>query len=407
MVRGVLEGLNVPHAVIQCVECITGRHLLERTIAACLQSLHNSGQDVDAKLYSKCENISALAAHLQRMIAGLDKFVLVFDGIDEQRDAPPTLLPAMSRFGELVFLPSSYRQHTTNTSKLPNLTVVFILTTPSPRLFHAQGIPHVHFPAYRAAEAVHIVSRSPLPLTDHDCDPIPSEHAQLYTRYLGALHSSLSGGLCDIIAFRTLAEKLWPAFIAPVLDGSIPMQDFAKLMLANRLLFQSEEPLIERLAPPTSEEAQMEPPLSSELPYLSKFLLCAAYLASYNPPRTDPTFFMHYTERKRRKRNPGVVLGKPPKNRKILRRLLAPAPFSVERMMAIFHAIVPHKVIPTADLYTQIATLVSIRLLTRSGIGSTEGLDPSARLKVNVSEDFIVSLARTVNFEIRDMFAEA
>jgi origin recognition complex subunit 5 len=28
--------------------------------------------------------------------------VLVFDGIDQQREAPPTLLPALARLGEFV-----------------------------------------------------------------------------------------------------------------------------------------------------------------------------------------------------------------------------------------------------------------------------------------------------------------
>jgi origin recognition complex subunit 5 len=31
-----------------------------------------------------------------------DKFVLILDGIDRQRDAPPTLLPALARMGEVV-----------------------------------------------------------------------------------------------------------------------------------------------------------------------------------------------------------------------------------------------------------------------------------------------------------------
>lgn len=30
------------------------------------------------------------------------KFVLVFDGIDKQRETPPTLLPALARVGEIV-----------------------------------------------------------------------------------------------------------------------------------------------------------------------------------------------------------------------------------------------------------------------------------------------------------------
>lgn len=39
-----------------------------------------------------------------------------------------------------------------------------------------------------------------------------------------------------------------------------------------------------------------------DLPYYSKFLLCAAYLASYNPARLDPTFFLKASDPKKRRR---------------------------------------------------------------------------------------------------------
>ena len=57
----------------------------------------------DVETYTgRCENISALVSHLQSMLRSHDKFVLVLDGIDQQREAPPTLLPALARLGEFV-----------------------------------------------------------------------------------------------------------------------------------------------------------------------------------------------------------------------------------------------------------------------------------------------------------------
>jgi origin recognition complex subunit 5 len=35
------------------------------------------------------------------------RFVLILDSIDKQRDAPPTLLPALARLSELVRVPLS------------------------------------------------------------------------------------------------------------------------------------------------------------------------------------------------------------------------------------------------------------------------------------------------------------
>lgn len=59
----------------------------------------------------RCESLAQLAVELGRLIerwaVGTTdtlkrRFVLVFDGIDKQREAPPTLIPALARMGELV-----------------------------------------------------------------------------------------------------------------------------------------------------------------------------------------------------------------------------------------------------------------------------------------------------------------
>lgn len=99
----------VRHAVVNCSECITGRHLLESTIASVAKALNWHGTVV------RCENLAQLANDIGRMlenqrrhlnadIAELapEKFVLVFDGIDRQRDSPTTLLSALARLGDIV-----------------------------------------------------------------------------------------------------------------------------------------------------------------------------------------------------------------------------------------------------------------------------------------------------------------
>ena len=81
---------------------MTGRHLLERTVAAVHQSLQSEGDGEDYN--PRCENLSALVVHLQRLLKSEEKFVLVLEGVDKQREAPPTLLPALARLGEFVRL---------------------------------------------------------------------------------------------------------------------------------------------------------------------------------------------------------------------------------------------------------------------------------------------------------------
>lgn len=101
--KSVLAALKLPRAVINCRECVTARHLLERTVMACKQGLgEDMGVNGHEAIDGRCESLSALLVQLQQLFEGIEKFVLVFDGIDRQREAPPTLLPAIARLGELV-----------------------------------------------------------------------------------------------------------------------------------------------------------------------------------------------------------------------------------------------------------------------------------------------------------------
>ena len=58
--------------------------------------------DILNELDGRCESISAFATQLQRICEGRGKFILVFDRIDQQREALPTLISAIARLGEVV-----------------------------------------------------------------------------------------------------------------------------------------------------------------------------------------------------------------------------------------------------------------------------------------------------------------
>lgn len=87
---------------MKSAECITGRHLLESTVGAVAEALELEEQA------GKCESLAQLAVELQTLLelwqegGGSKRFVLVFDGIDRQNDAPQTLLPALGRLAEVV-----------------------------------------------------------------------------------------------------------------------------------------------------------------------------------------------------------------------------------------------------------------------------------------------------------------
>ncbi|KAI4252993.1 MAG: hypothetical protein L6R42_007751, partial [Xanthoria sp. 1 TBL-2021] len=98
-INALLSAIEIPSAIIRSKECITTRHLLERTITGVQEALGDIAPSVDGR----CESISAFVVQLQRLLEDQKKFILVFDNIDRQREAAPTLLPALARLGELVY----------------------------------------------------------------------------------------------------------------------------------------------------------------------------------------------------------------------------------------------------------------------------------------------------------------
>lgn len=98
--KAVLETTGVLHTIVDSRECITGRQLLERTVLHCIDALKT--ERINSLELPRCDSLSTLQICLENIFFSQEKFILVFDGIDKQRDAPPTTMPALARLGEYV-----------------------------------------------------------------------------------------------------------------------------------------------------------------------------------------------------------------------------------------------------------------------------------------------------------------
>ncbi|KAL4802753.1 hypothetical protein BDV18DRAFT_154086 [Aspergillus unguis] len=302
IVSNVLALLEVPHAIVRSPECITGRHLLTKILWAILSAL---GRKDEWERFGKgrCEHVSSLAVLLGECLASnpggsVEKFVLVLDGIDKQREAPPTLLSALARLGEVI----------------PSLSVVLILsTTPRPLFLQATGVPHISFPAYTRDEANFIILNAGPPALPG----LPMTTSwQLYPYFVAAVYDSLVGPTASSIpAFRSICEKLWPQFVSPIIQGEVPPGgadewDFSRLLVKNRSLFrrQGEAALVHRIVtedtpttngplfkPSSSLSAVSAPSPLPTLPYFATLVLTSAYLASHTPQRLDTIFFSKFS----------------------------------------------------------------------------------------------------------------
>lgn len=403
-IKAILDAVDTPSAIVRSQECITTRHLLERTIAVIKEAWAVRRQLEEANgLDGRCESISAFTVELQHLLEGKEKFILVFDGIDRQREAAPTLLPAIARFGEII----------------PNLTTILIATTPQPHLLHYAGVPHIHFPSYTRTETLSILSRTPLSLYAIPPSQSPTitiavnndDTEWLWARFTAAVWDSLGQPAARSVPnFRDVCARLWPPFVQPILDGHYGVREFSKLLVKNRSLFQSQDALIDSIVPtnPSSTISKPKKQASYALPYYPTHLLISAYLASHNPPKHDITLFSKSSLSKRRKRGGGTALTsqRASKHRKISRRLLGPRPFPLERLFAIFHAILPHTYTGGgADTMCQVATLAGLRLIMKAGSGG-DVLEGGGKWRVNVGWEFVRGVARGVSFDVESYLTE-
>ncbi|GAB7366633.1 hypothetical protein MBLNU230_g8617t1 [Neophaeotheca triangularis] len=422
-VSSYLQTSKLTHAIIRCRESVTGRHLLEQTVAAVHDALRNDNDEVYT---GRCDSLSTLTTHLERFLQPReDPFVLVFDDIDKQRDAPPTLLPALARIADSI----------------PNLTILYILQHPPPRCLHQTGIPHIQFPVYSRAQSLHILSKSPPDIflgsqpkdVDYDDETHAEDKAWLWPRFCAAVWDSLAQHAArDLVSFRRLCDKLWRPFVQPIIAGDFGTRDFSRLLVAQRRLLQDETVLLDTIITPTASilkapstepaattitTTKPKPPPS--LPYYTTYLLTAAYLASHNPARTDQTFFMKHTEaRKKRRRSTktATTTSATPSarntsniHRNTPRHLLAASPFALDRWLSIFHALLPQPIrAGSLDVGMQIATLVRLRLVVRSGIGGGDVLDAGGKWKVGgmVGWEYVSALAGGVGMRVGDYLAE-
>ena len=101
--------------------------------------------------------------------------------------------------------------------------------------------------------------------------------------------------------------------------------------------------------------------LNIELLFFSKFLIIAAFIASYNPAKCDKRFFVkHYGKQK-------MSVASIKAKKKLNSDLTGRKPFRLERLLAIFYNIAEEEVNTTATIYSQETSLVRLQLLTSVG----------------------------------------
>lgn len=293
-----------------------------------------------------------------------------------------------------------------------------------PSSLHHPATPALSFPPYTRPQLLAILAKSPPKIfltppptedfLDYTPDLAAEDDAWLWSRFTSAVYDSLSKHTGrDLLSFHSCCMKLWRPFVEPVISGQFGTRDFSRLIINRRHLFQLEDSVLDKIIQdtiPTSTTTNGVPATPSKklapgmikhaLPFYTTHLLIAAYLASYNPSRTDVTYFMKHTDKRKNRRRTTNTVANATKARRISRHLLTPSPFPLDRLLAIFRALLDGSVPQVADIYTQIATLTSLRLLVRAGAGSNDALEAGGRWRVGFSWEYARALGRSVNLEV-------
>lgn len=277
----------------------------------------------------------------------------------------------------------------------------------------------IRFPEYTREDTLKILQLDFTPATIQSINEEPIElDRDFYTGFLEVIYSIFCHNCKDINELRYFASLLFPVYIQPLKEERVEKHEKAKLFKFAQPYFADATEKLYLREISSAEWSQETKNLDDipddaiikrhpemmgraevELPYYTRFLLIAAYLASYNPPRFDIRYFAKTTNEERKKKKGGGTRKFVDKagGGKMRQQLLGPKAFPVERMLAIFYSIIDDTLEDTIDIQLQITSLTTLRLLVRST--AMDRLD-GAKYKCNVNFEFIRSIAKSVRFEI-------
>ncbi|KAJ2805082.1 hypothetical protein H4R20_002236, partial [Coemansia guatemalensis] len=388
------DSVGQHYAFINSIECFTQRLLFERVLnswAGHVPSVENRFAN-----YARCDNLVDFVNCVRDLLHGKQEetHYIIIDQAERLRDRGPMLLTSLLRLSELSDV---------------NVAVVLISNVVwdkfRPRHGGASDPVLVFFPCYTKRQILEIIEK--------DCPA--GEPVKFFLTFVDAIYEVFHRNCADLNELRHLVAMLYPKFVQPVFEKQASRTEFARLFKLCQPYFSAASERL-YLREISTAEWQKYSAISSaktapedvtmsihqmaenneglDLPYYTKFLLIAAFLASYNPSRLDAQYFSRGKGPTKRRTK---VLTQDSLGGKDRQQLLGPKAFAIERMLAIFYSIIVEPVDSSVDVQIQIASLVTLRLLTKVSAG--DRLD-GIKCKCNVSLETIRGISRSVRFEI-------
>ncbi|EDW88358.1 origin recognition complex subunit 5 [Drosophila yakuba] len=396
---------KVRTAHLNAIECYTTKIMLE----ILLDSLApEQGDSV------KVDNMLDFVEQLRRYAAPRAKaqgFLIAVDNAERLRDMDANVLPVLLRLQELTNL---------------NLCVILLSQLPFEKFYNKTGLGEIiclHLAQYNKAETQRILGSDFKQVRNQLLEQFAQDKKRLeicqeavtedfYNNYLNLFLSVFYKACRDVPELQLTSSKCLSIYLEPVLDGTVDATDISRLWrhIAGPLrsaltqIYMRIEKSAEETEDFTAIEDQSVRKLaqSLELPYYAKYLLIAAFLASHNAANQDKRLFVKHHGKQRKRMQ---TVNARAKTTEKMSTTLGPKSFSIDRLLAIFYAILEEKVGLTCNLLSQISTLVHLKLLSFVS-GEQNIMDGSARLQCTIGLEFVLQIGKVVGFNVRQYLCD-
>nr|CAD7441003.1 unnamed protein product [Timema bartmani] len=324
------EELNYAYARVNCIECYTPKLLFEQILFKFFGP--SEGKSNDLWPCRRCDymidfvNILKQEADSHVMKKPL---ILVLDNCERLRDMDPNLLAAFIRLQECTLL---------------NICVILVSCVAWDKFYSRSCFEmpvNTFFPQYTRDELLTLL------MLNRDPEVTPEFYESYVKLVLGVCHRYCR----SLVELQHVADVNFEKYCSPLEGGKTEASNIKKL-------WQNIKPYLEASVNGLYLSDTNTLAMSLGLPYFTKFMLIAAYLASYNPTSSDKRLFVKHHGKERKSNR----IKKQPQ---LSRQLKPPDSFSFDRLLAIFYAIIDNKVGLTTSLLAQVSTLVQLKLLTQ------------------------------------------
>ena len=407
IVKETLRVLKCMHVYIDCVEFSTSmaiygaivRKLSKQVSAAGLHQDGNQQGGLRGKKRARHSNRvqgNANMSHFVTMVVDViesgcvgEKVWIVLDHVERvQKDDMLPLIHSLSEFASLdiglIFI-----------SKIPWYSGVYSSGSRGKKIMKHPDV--LEFPAYTTDQLIEICLA-------HGCGGKYKQYKAYFQQFLNVIVHTLGRATANLMDVRTVVGKLWPLYISPVKKQGLKMQH---TQLMHKVMPHLKQ-IVSELDIGTNDSWDGENADTEQhrvllgIPYISKYILLASYLASRNKATTDKSVFDPGYSGKR-------LRGSQALDRQVEKalemKLRGSHPFPLERMLHIFYYIYdgPQEdmgisSIERADVLMQVTSMCALGWL------SFCGTDPltSPMYRCNLSDDTAYLIAKVAKVRLHD-----